>query len=60
MGHSTARAALICRPASADRDRLIADALSGLVKKSRQSKNKGVRGTKEDPQRKGPAGGTAS
>ncbi|MFD4869350.1 hypothetical protein [Streptomyces sp. NPDC058412] len=31
MGHSTARAALIYQHASADRDRLIADALSGLV-----------------------------
>ncbi|MFE3578967.1 tyrosine-type recombinase/integrase [Streptomyces vinaceus] len=51
MGHSTARAALIYQHASADRDRLIADALSGLVKKSR-------RGTKEDPPHKGHAGGT--
>ncbi|MFF4319982.1 tyrosine-type recombinase/integrase [Streptomyces sp. NPDC001568] len=57
MGHSTARAALIYQHASADRDRLIADALSVLVKKSRRNKEKGVRGTKEDPQRKGHAGG---
>ncbi|MGW1774243.1 tyrosine-type recombinase/integrase [Streptomyces sp. NPDC002104] len=56
MGHSTARAALIYQHASADRDRLIADALSGLVKKGR----KPVKGTKEDPQRKGHAGGTPS
>ncbi|MFD9360079.1 integrase [Streptomyces sp. NPDC060031] len=34
-GHSTARVALIYQHASADRDRLIADALSGLVKKGR-------------------------
>ncbi|MFF4386900.1 hypothetical protein ACFY0G_08935 [Streptomyces sp. NPDC001552] len=42
-GHSTARA---------DRDRLIADALSGLVKKGR----KATKGTKEDPRRKGTQG----
>ncbi|AQT72489.1 MULTISPECIES: tyrosine-type recombinase/integrase [Streptomyces] len=36
MGHSTARAALIYQHASADRDRLIADALSGLVQKGRR------------------------
>ncbi|WP_329018788.1 tyrosine-type recombinase/integrase [Streptomyces sp. NBC_00690] len=35
MGHSTARAALIYQHASADRDRLIADAVSGLVKTGR-------------------------
>ncbi|MFI8501225.1 tyrosine-type recombinase/integrase [Streptomyces sp. NPDC085524] len=35
MGHSTARAALIYQHASADRDRLIADALSGLVEEGR-------------------------
>lgn len=35
MGHSTARAALICQHASAERDRLIADALSDLVDKGR-------------------------
>nr|WP_324611811.1 integrase [Streptomyces sp. WM6368] len=56
MGHSTARAALIYQHASADRDRLIADALGGLVKKGR----KGTKRTKEDPQRKGHAGGTRS
>ncbi|MFD5890100.1 hypothetical protein ACFWHQ_29535 [Streptomyces sp. NPDC060334] len=38
MGNSTARAALVRRHASADRDRLIADASSGLVKKGRRSK----------------------
>ncbi|KJY23284.1 site-specific integrase [Streptomyces sp. NRRL S-98] len=36
MGHSTARAALIYQHASADRDRLIADALSGLVQQGRR------------------------
>ncbi|WP_405531306.1 tyrosine-type recombinase/integrase [Streptomyces avidinii] len=56
MGHSTARAALIYQHASTDRDRLIADALSGLVKKGRKS----PKGTKEDPPRKGHAGGTRS
>ncbi|MFF1495793.1 integrase [Streptomyces sp. NPDC058304] len=40
MGHSTARAALICQHASADRDRLIADALSGLVKKGQKGPRK--------------------
>ncbi|MER5913445.1 tyrosine-type recombinase/integrase [Streptomyces sp. NPDC001982] len=42
MGHSTARAALIYQHASAEHDRLIADAVSGLVdkglKKSRKAK----------------------
>ncbi|MFH9977815.1 tyrosine-type recombinase/integrase [Streptomyces sp. NPDC017179] len=38
MGHSTARAALIYQHASADRDRLIADALSGLVDKGRRNR----------------------
>ncbi|MEV0121624.1 site-specific integrase [Streptomyces sp. NPDC050703] len=37
MGHSSARAALIYQHASADRDRLIADAVSGLVKQDRKS-----------------------
>ncbi|MFD7912754.1 hypothetical protein ACFV30_18845 [Streptomyces sp. NPDC059752] len=46
-GHSTARA---------DRDRLIADAPSGLAKKGR----KGIKGTKEDPPPKGHAGGARS
>ncbi|MFI8276478.1 tyrosine-type recombinase/integrase [Streptomyces sp. NPDC085929] len=50
MGHSTARAALIYQHASADRDRLIADALSELVRKGTQSARKG----------KGHAGGTAT
>ncbi|MFF3420729.1 tyrosine-type recombinase/integrase [Streptomyces sp. NPDC002698] len=36
MGHSTARAELIYQHASADRDRPIADAVSGLVKKGRK------------------------
>ncbi|MFD9574779.1 tyrosine-type recombinase/integrase [Streptomyces sp. NPDC059982] len=58
MGHSTARAALIYQHASADRDRLIADALSGLVSKGRVSAQKDVGDTKEDPERKGHAGGT--
>ncbi|MFJ3517875.1 MULTISPECIES: hypothetical protein [unclassified Streptomyces] len=52
----TARAALIYQHPSADRDRLIADALSGLVKKGR----KATKGTKEDPPRKGHAGDTRS
>jgi integrase len=38
MGHSTARAALIYQHASADRDRLIADALSDLVNRARKPK----------------------
>ncbi|MFB7598804.1 integrase [Streptomyces sp. NPDC056160] len=38
MGHSTARAALIYQHASAERDRLIADAVSGLVDKGRRPK----------------------
>ncbi|MEU8842120.1 tyrosine-type recombinase/integrase [Streptomyces roseus] len=50
MGHSTARAALIYQHASADRDRLIADALSELVRKGAQSTPKG----------KGHAGGAAA
>ncbi|MFD7262913.1 tyrosine-type recombinase/integrase [Streptomyces sp. NPDC059874] len=54
MGHSTARAALIYQHASADRDRLIADALSRLVGEGR----KPAKDTKEDPQRKGHAGDT--
>ncbi|WP_060178032.1 tyrosine-type recombinase/integrase [Streptomyces sp. IMTB 1903] len=41
MGHSTARAALIYQHASADRDRLIADALSGLVQKGRRGTSEG-------------------
>ncbi|MBB4715234.1 hypothetical protein BJ965_005116 [Streptomyces luteogriseus] len=52
MGHSTARAALIYQHASAERDRLIADALSALVDKGRKSKKK------QDPKRKGRAGDT--
>ncbi|MFE1438963.1 tyrosine-type recombinase/integrase [Streptomyces sp. NPDC058739] len=40
MGHSTARAALIYQHASADRDRLIADAVSGLVSKGRKKAGK--------------------
>ncbi|WP_405706460.1 tyrosine-type recombinase/integrase [Streptomyces sp. NBC_00069] len=49
MGHSTARAALIYQHASADRDRLIADALSKLVQGTRKDTRKG----------KGHAGGHA-
>lgn len=56
MGRSTARAALIYQHASADRDRLIADALSGLVKKGR----KATKGTTEDSLRKRHAGDTRS
>ncbi|MGW0754417.1 site-specific integrase [Streptomyces sp. NPDC002587] len=48
MGHSTARAVLIYQHARADRDRLIADALSKLVQ--------GMR--KDTPKGKGHAGGT--
>lgn len=44
MGHITARAALIHQHASADRDRLIADASSGLVKKGRKSERQGRAG----------------
>ncbi|GAA2257289.1 hypothetical protein GCM10010145_26990 [Streptomyces ruber] len=36
VGHSAARAALVHQHASADRDRLIADALSGLVDRGRK------------------------
>ncbi|MGW3066238.1 tyrosine-type recombinase/integrase [Streptomyces sp. NPDC001130] len=57
MGHSTARAALIYQHASAERDRLIADAVSGLVdkglKKTRKSKKK------QDRKPKGHTGDTA-
>lgn len=49
MGHSTARAALIYQHASADRDRLIADAVSGLVDEGR----KGARKAKKKRGRKG-------
>ncbi|GGS49407.1 tyrosine-type recombinase/integrase [Streptomyces violaceus] len=52
MGHSTARAALIYQHASAERDRLIADALSALVDKGRKTQKK------QDPKRKGHAGDT--
>ncbi|MCX5557695.1 integrase [Streptomyces sp. NBC_00038] len=56
MGHSTARAALIHQHASADRDRLIADAVSGLVKKGRKGTKKPK---KQDRKPKGHAGDTA-
>ncbi|MEU1696304.1 tyrosine-type recombinase/integrase [Streptomyces hirsutus] len=52
MGHSTARAALIYQHASAERDRLIADALSDLVDKSRTVRKK------QDRKPEGHAGGT--
>lgn len=52
MGHSTARAALIYQHASAERDRLIADALSDLVDKGRTVQKK------QDRKPKGHAGGT--
>jgi integrase len=56
MGHSTARAALIYQHASADRDRLIADALSGLVDKARKKIRKAKK--KQDRKPKGHAGDT--
>ncbi|MET9565080.1 tyrosine-type recombinase/integrase [Streptomyces tauricus] len=56
MGHSTARAALIYQHASADRDRLIADAVSGLVDKSRKKSRKAKK--KQDRKAKGHAGDT--
>ncbi|GGU07243.1 tyrosine-type recombinase/integrase [Streptomyces coeruleorubidus] len=52
MGHSTARAALIYQHASAERDRLIADALSALVDRGRKTRKE------QDPKRKGHAGDT--
>ncbi|MFG3180768.1 tyrosine-type recombinase/integrase [Streptomyces nigra] len=57
MGHSTARAALIYQHASADRERLIADALSALVDKGRGKTRMDVE--KQDPEPEGHAGGTA-
>ncbi|MFE5922592.1 tyrosine-type recombinase/integrase [Streptomyces sp. NPDC056468] len=57
MGHSTARAALIYQHASADRDRLIAKALSNLVDKGRKKKRKPAK--KQDRKPKGHAGDTA-
>ncbi|MFK4797968.1 tyrosine-type recombinase/integrase [Streptomyces sp. MPA0124] len=56
MGHSTARAALIYQHASAERDRLIADAVSGLVDKGRKKSGKGKK--KKDRKPKGHAGDT--
>ncbi|WP_405520661.1 tyrosine-type recombinase/integrase [Streptomyces canus] len=56
MGHSTARAALIYQHASADRDRLIADALSALVDKARRKSRKPKKNQDRKP--KGHAGGT--
>ncbi|MBT2907471.1 tyrosine-type recombinase/integrase [Streptomyces sp. McG8] len=44
MGHSTARAALIYQHASAERDRLIADAVSGLVDRGRTGKDRKPKG----------------
>ncbi|MFI7300786.1 tyrosine-type recombinase/integrase [Streptomyces sp. NPDC050121] len=58
MGHSTARAALIYQHASAERDRLIADAVSGLVAKGRKKKPKPKPKKKQDPKPKGHAGDT--
>ena len=57
MGHSTARAALIYQHASADRDRLIADAVSGLVSKARKKSRKAKK--KQDRKREGHEGDTA-
>jgi hypothetical protein len=54
MGHSTARAALIYQHASADRDRLIADAVSGLVDKGLKKARKAKK--KQDRKPKGHAG----
>ncbi|MEU9001291.1 tyrosine-type recombinase/integrase [Streptomyces sp. NPDC048551] len=56
MGHSSARAALIYQHASADRDRLIADAVSGLVNKGRKKARKAKK--KQDRKPKGHAGDT--
>ncbi|MEU1083683.1 tyrosine-type recombinase/integrase [Streptomyces sp. NPDC005908] len=44
MGHSTARAALIYQHASAERDRLIADGVSGLVDRGRKGKDRKPKG----------------
>ncbi|WP_239149499.1 hypothetical protein [Streptomyces sp. SID12501] len=55
MGHSTARAALICRHASVERDRVIADAVSGLVDKGRKKPRKAKK--KQDRKHKGHEGG---
>ncbi|MFF2506189.1 tyrosine-type recombinase/integrase [Streptomyces sp. NPDC058067] len=57
MGHSTTRAALIYQHASAERDRLIADGVSDLVKKSRKDGKKKAK--KKDRKPKGHAGDTA-
>ncbi|MDF3140271.1 MULTISPECIES: tyrosine-type recombinase/integrase [unclassified Streptomyces] len=57
MGHSTARAGLIYQHAGADRDRLIAKALSNLVDKGRKKKRKPKK--KQDRKPKGHAGDTA-
>ncbi|WP_425833772.1 tyrosine-type recombinase/integrase [Streptomyces fractus] len=56
MGHSTTRAALIYQHASADRDRLIADALNEIVKKGRKKGKKAKK--KKDRKPKGHAGDT--
>ncbi|MGM9384263.1 tyrosine-type recombinase/integrase [Streptomyces antibioticus] len=57
MGHSSARAALIYQHASADRDRLIADAVSGLVNKGRKKARKAKK--KQDRKPEGHEGDTA-
>ncbi|MFC5669332.1 integrase [Streptomyces incanus] len=54
MGHSTARAALIHRHAGAERDRLIADAVSGLVNQGRKKIRTGAE--EEDREPEGHAG----
>jgi integrase len=56
MGHSTARAALIYQHASVERDRLIADAVSGLVDKGRKKVREDRK--KQDRKPKGHAGDT--
>ncbi|KAF4405983.1 tyrosine-type recombinase/integrase [Streptomyces lycii] len=55
MGHSTARAALIYQHASAERDRLIADSVSGLVDQARKL---ATGAHKADEELEGHAGGT--
>ncbi|WP_159054483.1 hypothetical protein [Streptomyces dysideae] len=52
MGHGTARAALIYQHASADRGQLIADAVSGLVKKGRKSPEKSSKKARKKPKKK--------
>ncbi|WP_460065643.1 hypothetical protein [Streptomyces sp. YKOK-I1] len=55
MRHSSARAALTYQHTSAERDRLDADAVSGLVDKGRKKKRKAKK--EQDRKRKRHAGG---